>query len=205
MKKVIGFALFLALASAGPAFGASIKCTTSDTPTGSPFPWVIVGNLDVPAGQSCTLLGHEITGQVTVEGFLGSAGTKFDGNVTVTGGTINLMNGAGPNAAIAGNLTITSSAGISSIGCPNSSNVILGNLNYTNSAGILYVCQASVGGTVNVNNNARINNDYQGWWSADLNNITAGKPIICSGNSPLKGTNLSAPQVTGDCAPFVKQ
>jgi hypothetical protein len=43
--------------------------------------------------------------------------------------------------------------------------------------------------------------DYSGPYSADLNNITAGK-FNCSGNTLVQGSNLSATQVNGQCAPF---
>jgi hypothetical protein len=200
MKKLTLLCAALACLAAAPAFAAgSTKCT------GSQLPAYIPGSLDIPAGQVCNLYGQEVAGNVTVEGTLNSYGTRFDGNVTVTGGVIVISNGNGQAAGLMGNLTITGSAGNSQIGCPNISNVIGGNLTYTGNSGNLYVCQAYVGGTVNVNNNIRINNDYSGPYSADLENITAAKNISCSGNTLVQGGGLVAPQVTGDCAPFIKQ
>ena len=196
MKKLTMLCAALACVAAAPAFAAgSIKCT-------SQLPGYIAGNLDVPAGQVCNLYGQEVAGNVTVEGTLNSYGTRFDGNATVTGGVIVISNGNGPAAGLMGNLTITGSAGNSQIGCPNISNYIGGNITYTGNSGNLDVCQANVGGTVNVNGNTRINNDYSGPYSADLENIIAGKSISCSGNTLVQGGGLIAPQVTGDCAPF---
>jgi hypothetical protein len=197
MKKVLGFALFLALASAAPAFAGTTTCHTGDV-----LPAVISANLDVPAGETCRLEWREVTGNVTVEGTLLSFSTKFDKNVTVTGGIINIMNGWGATTPLVGNLTITGSAGNSSIGCANTTNVIYGNLTYTGNTGNLYVCQATVSGAVNVSYNQRINLDYSGPYSAALYGITAGKPISCIGNTLVQGGGLIASQVTGDCAPF---
>jgi hypothetical protein len=205
MKKVLGFALFLAIASAGPAFGASTQCNIN-----SHLPALIVGNLDVPANQTCNLYGQEVTGNVTVEGRLNSFSARFDGNVTVTGGVIQIANGNGMSSAILGNLTITGSTGNSGIYNPNIANYILGNLTFSGNSGNLYIQSVNVGGTVSINNNVRVNNDYSGPYTADINNIVANKPISCSGNvganggSGVQGGNLKAPQVNGDCAPLAQ-
>jgi hypothetical protein len=205
MKKVFGFAFVLALfsASAVPIFAGTTKCT------GQVKDQTISGSLDVPAGATCTLTGDVVTGNVTVEGTLFSYGTKFDGNVTVTGGVITIGNGNGASSALTGNLTITGSSGNNQIGCPNFSNIINGNVSFTGNSGNFYVCSAQVGGSVTVSNNTRINNDYSGWWTADLNYMTVTKNLSCSGNSPaptsssLTGSTNStiiASQKLGDCA-----
>src|SRR5262249_9789012 len=158
-----GLAFVLALASAAPAVAATTTCTTHMQDM------VIAGSLDVPAGATCTLVGDVVTGNVTVEGTLLSYGTRFDKNVTVTGGVITIGNGNGATSALAGNLTITGSSAMNYIGCPNKSNIIQGNLTFTGNSGRLYVCSASVGGSVTVSDNIRINNDWQGPQVADLN------------------------------------
>jgi hypothetical protein len=201
MKKVCGFAFVLALfsVSAAPAFAGTTTCT--DTISGQTS-----GSLDVPAGATCRLFGGEVTGNVTVEGMLYSYGTKFDANVTVTGGVIQIANGNANYSALAGNLTITGSSGNNQIGCPNIGNIIRGNVTFSGNSGNLYVCQATVGGSVTVSNNTRINNDWSGMYAADLNNITAGKNLSCSGNlsgdgSPaVKGSGNTAVQKLGQCA-----
>jgi len=85
----------------------------------------------VPAGATCWLIGVEVPGSVTVEGTLISQGAKFDKNVTVNGGAIQLGNLNAEGSVVAGNLTITNSPLFSVISCPNSSNVgqaITGNI-----------------------------------------------------------------------------
>ena len=127
--------------------------------------------------------------------------SKFDRNVTVTGGVISIINGFGDQTPLVGNLTITGSAGNSGIYCPNTTNVIRGNLTFTGNTGNLYVCQATVGGNVTVSNNNRINTDYSGWWTAALYGITAGKNLTCEGNNPGPiGSGNTAKQLVDQCA-----
>jgi hypothetical protein len=199
MKKFFGFAFVLALfsVSAVPVFAGTTTCN-------GPKTGVISGNLDVPADATCTLNWAEVTGNVTVEGILVSVTTKFDRNVTVTGGSIQIVNGWGDNSKLAGNLTITGSSANSGIYCPNTSNVIDGNLTFTGNSGRLYVCQATVGGNVNVSDNIRNNTDFSGPQAADLNNIKAGKNLSCDGNVPyLTGSgNTAVGQLLGQCSPL---
>jgi hypothetical protein len=202
MKRVCGVAFVLALfsISAAPAFAGTSTCT------GTISGLTISGSLDVPAGVTCRLVGDVVTGNVTVEGILYSYGTRFDANVTVTGGVITIANGNADASALAGNLTITGSSGNNQIGCPNFSNIIRGNVTFSGNSGNLYVCQATVGGSVTVSNNTRINNDWSGMYAADLNAINAGKNLSCSGNlsadgSPaVKGSGNTAAQKLGQCA-----
>jgi hypothetical protein len=75
LKKTILFALM----GLAPAFAATNPpCTTTLTGV------VISGPLDVPAGQTCTLIGTEVTGPLTVEEALNSFGTRFDASVMLT-------------------------------------------------------------------------------------------------------------------------
>ncbi len=202
MKKVVGLAFALALVSSAPALAASTSCTTLVQDT------VIAANLDVPAGATCTLIGDVVTGNVTVEGTLLSYGTRFDKNVTVTGGVITIGNGNGATSALAGNLTITGSPSMNYIGCPNKSNIIQGNVTFIGNSGRLYVCQATVAGNVTVSDNIRINNDWQGPQVADLNYMTIGKNLSCSGNlqsdgpAAVTGTGNTATKKLGQCAGF---
>ena len=182
-----------------PVFAATTTCT------GEIYGPAISGTLDVPVGYECRLLGGVVNGNVTVEGTLHSYSTMFNGNVTVTGGVIVISNGNGAASALAGNLSITGSSGNNQIGCPNSSNIIGGNISFIGNSGNLYVCQATVGKNVSVNNNIRINQDWSGMYVADLNRITASQ-LVCQGNvsadgsAPIKGGGDTASQKTGQCA-----
>jgi len=200
MRKVVGLAFALALASSAPAVAAPTTCT------GYVQDMTIAANLDVPAGATCTLVGSVVNGNVTVEGTMLSYGTRFDKNVTVTGGVITIANGNGLTSALAGNLTITGSTAMNYIGCPNKSNIIQGNLTFTGNSGRLYVCEATVQGSVTVNDNLRVNIDWQGATAADLNRMTVGKNLTCSGNLqsggpvPVSGGNNTATNKLGQCA-----
>ena len=196
MKKVLVFAL-LAVAAA-PVFAAP---PATPTCTGNLASQVISTNLDVPAGATCQLNWVEVVGNVTVEGSLISFSSRFDKNVTVTGGSIQIVNGFGDASKLVGNLTITGSAANSNIFCPNTTNVIGGNLSFTGNSGRLYVCQASVGGNVTVSDNIRNNTDFSGPQAADLTNITTPKNMYCDGNVPyITGSGNTAVQKTGQCS-----
>ena len=187
MKKLI----ILAALSLAPVFAATTTCTTQTI-----YGPAISGTLDVPSGQTCRLVGGVVNGNVTVEGTLYSYSTMFNGNVTVTGGVIVISNGNGAASAIAGNLSITGSSGNNQIGCPNISNIVGGNISFTGNSGNLYVCQATVGKGVTVNYNTRINNDYSGWYVADLNNMTIARNLSCSGNSPAPTSTSITPSTS---------
>jgi hypothetical protein len=77
-----------AAAQAATVTAAKVTTCTSNTLTGT-----IKGDLDVPAGANCQLLGVEVTGNVTVEGNLQTASTVFDKNIVVTGGVLWFING----------------------------------------------------------------------------------------------------------------
>jgi hypothetical protein len=182
-----------------PAFAGTTNC--AGTITGQ----YIVGNLTVPADAACRLEGVEVTGTVTVLGSLQTFGSRFDSNVNVTGGTIIISNGNGMGSPIMGNLTITNSTGVNQIGCPNISNVINGNVSFTGNSGKFYVCQATVNGRVLINNNTRINNDWQGNDVATLTNITTSQ-FLCDGNAsadgsqPIVGGGNTAAKKNGQCS-----
>jgi hypothetical protein len=185
------FCAALVCFAAAPAFAS----TPTTICTGQLAGVYIAGALTVPAGQECKLVGSEVAGNVTVLGSLFVAGAKIDGNVSVTGGTIAIVN----SSTLMGNLAITGSAGVSGLYCPNAgqSHNIYGNLSFSGNSGLFYVCQAVVGGNVTVANNVRINSDYSGPVVADLNNITAGKNLTCSGNVSANG----GPAVVTDGGP----
>ena len=194
----MGWAVLLCLV-ATPVFAAGGTTTC----TGSLASVTIPNNLYVPAGVTCTLNWVEVVGNVTVDGILVSYSVKFDMNVTVTG-TISLVNAYG-DAPIAGNLTITNSSGLSGI-YPNENqqNVVKGNITVTglNNGASFYIGSATVGGSVNLNDNAgRI----------DISYMNIGKALNCTGNDPAPtswslvhglGSSINAPQKTGQCSAF---
>lgn len=162
MKRLfVLLAAFAAITAvvAGNAFagGGSTTCNTTYTDQ------TISSNLDVPAGAVCTITHGEVTGNVTVEGQLnvygsmgsGGAPVKFDKNVTVNGGTINVGNG-GIN--VAQNLTIQNSAGQNIINTESGASHIGQNLVFTNNTGSLFVGYgpAYVSGNFNWANNTTL-------------------------------------------------
>jgi hypothetical protein len=146
----------------------------------------ITSNLDVPAGASCNLNWVEVVGNVAV---------------TVQ---VSLVNGYS-SRPIAGNLTIANSSGQSGIYPANhGNNVVKGNITVTelHDGGSFTISQATVNGTVNLNDNAG---------RTDIAYLSIGKPLNCSGNEPAPtswsqdhgyGSSITAPQKTGQCSGF---
>ena len=105
----------------------------------------IVGNLVVPAGETCTLSNVTVTGNVSVQGTLYTwHHVTIDRNVNVNGGVFNQVNYP---VIIRGNLSITGSAGENgyngffapyAYGDINQSQVY-GNFSYTGNSAALYV------------------------------------------------------------------
>jgi hypothetical protein len=133
-------------AHAAPAGGSITATNTRTNPTGG----TINGNLDVPAGVAIHLNGAEVTGNVTVEGFLQAANTHFDKNVIVTGGHIHFDGQPTLPSTVKGNLNITGSDSSDVNGFWVSAN-ILGNFNYQGNAAQLFIqVSPTVGGQSNI-------------------------------------------------------
>jgi hypothetical protein len=159
-----------------PVFAAVTECTGPQSNSA-----VFTTKLDVPVGYTCTLYGGEVQGNVTVEGSLVSFSTLYDKNVSVLGGSIEIVNGNGTGSQITGNLTIIGSAS-SGIYCPNSSNIIGGDLTVLNSS--FYVCSATVNGDVVLSDNTG---------SSQINNLTGGANVTVAYNAaPITLTGVSA-------------
>jgi hypothetical protein len=106
------------VAPAGAAPNGSYICTGNigGDPISGLTPQVINGNLDVPAGATCSMFASEVTGNVTVEGALVGYGNTFDRNVKVSGGTVGFGNpffshGLG-ESQVGGNLDVSTSGSV---------------------------------------------------------------------------------------------
>jgi hypothetical protein len=139
-------ALPTAAAHAAPPQGMTTATATMGTGP-HPFNGTINGNLDVPAGVALYVNGAEVTGNVTVEGYLFAANATFDKNVIVDGGHIQFDN---QPSTVKNNLNVTNS--------PNSdvngfwaTTTIGNNFNYIGNAAHLFV-----GATLNVGNQTNI-------------------------------------------------
>jgi hypothetical protein len=129
-----------------------------DSPNGP-----IKANVDVPAGQYCSL-GVEVTGNVSVEGVLSSSGSTFDKNVNVSGPGSKLQFFNNPSE-IKGNLTITGSSG-----APN------GNIHGT---GTSFFTNSEQGGAPRIDGNFTFTGN-----TGDLNVV---KPMTVAGNFTATG------------------
>jgi hypothetical protein len=190
MKSLTLLSSIVLCLAAAPAFASTTTCTGD-------MSGLISGPLTVSQGDTCRLIGAEVTGPVTVNGILHSYGTRFDAKVTVNGGTIVIANGNGEGSSLNGGLSITGSGGNNQIGCPNISNVIHGQLSFTNNTGNLYVCQLTIDAPVTISGNIRQNNDSSGWYVADINNVTAPK-FTCQGNVSAGSADGAGVKGTGD-------
>src|SRR2546423_1044664 len=84
-------ALAALAAATAAAAGGTYTCTGTigEGPGFAQFtPSTIDGNVDVPAGASCTMFLVTVTGNVTVEGSLGGFGNTFEKNVIVGRGSV---------------------------------------------------------------------------------------------------------------------
>jgi hypothetical protein len=80
---LVGFGTPVAAPSAAGASGGTTICT--GVLSGGPGLLVIPGNLDVPAGATCTLILASVGGSVTVEGTLHIGNAEVSGNLSSTG------------------------------------------------------------------------------------------------------------------------
>jgi hypothetical protein len=85
-----------------PTTPSTITCTNGQVVSGT------VKNVDVPAGVSCQIDYATVTGQVTVEGNLGTASSIYDHNIVVTGGSLWFFNGP---SHVKGNVWVLGSPG----------------------------------------------------------------------------------------------
>jgi hypothetical protein len=188
LLAVLGAAtlLFMPAVSAG---GGTVTCTTFLTGP-------IDANVDVPAGQTCTNTGFEITGNVTVEGTLLSLVARYDKNVIVTGSgsvhfniCLSLPCGGLPANHVVGNVSITGSSGDSSI----EGSIVEGNVNVEGTSGEVVLQEASLNGNVNIDGNTG---------SVAILDVRIGKNLNCDGNvpAPIIFGYVQANKKTGQCA-----
>jgi hypothetical protein len=187
LPVMLGAATLLFMPAVSAAGGGTVTCTTYLTGP-------VDANLDVPAGQTCFNFGFEITGNVTVEGRLGSANGTYDKNIIVAdGGSVffDLCRGLlcprpGGNH-VAGNFSITGSP---------SNNLIDGtgvqkNLIVEGNSGQVVVDEAGILGNVNIDGNS----------GPVFIAATIGGNLNCDGNATapiLAGVSVS--KATGQCA-----
>ena len=155
------------------------------------------GSITVSAGQNCAFYSGGVTGNVVVNGgHLALTNATVTGNMSIQGGS-GFSIGAG--TAINGNLTIQNVASGSSAGM---------------------ICQAQVGGNLQVSNNAipidiglpqvfcygnsfSGNVDIQGNTAAvAFNDNAIAKNLSCSGNASISGSGNIAAKKTGQCSGF---
>ena len=202
MKKLMIFSLLCA----APIFAQ----TPVTTCTGMIQPTVITGDLDVPAGKTCTLFSTpygnivEVQGNVTVQGTLVSNGTHFLKNVTANGGAISFRYDFGNQipTIVDGDVLITNSNNFSAItkGTVNAQPQVKGNLTVTGNGtdpdgwfgftafGVV------VGGNMAVsNNNAKT--------PIFLYENVVGKNLNCGGNNPAPTNigNTAGQHKNGQC------
>jgi hypothetical protein len=171
----------------------SVTCGSTDQNNPQVLGGTISKNLDVPAGQYCSLQWAHVTGNVSVEGVLSSSATIFDRNVGVSGPGSQLWLFNFPSH-IKGNVSVTSSSGVSggnaygtSFGDntgdgyqgPDSATAngsqIDGNFSFLNNTGALYVgAPLHVSGSFTASGNTQ----YPAHWDAD--GLTASGGISIS-------------------------
>lgn len=155
------------------------------------------GSITVSAGQNCAFYSGGVTGNVSVNGgHLALTNATVTGNMSIQGGSAFSI---GAGTAINGNLTIESVASGSSKSM---------------------ICQANVGGNLQVSNNAIPidiglpqafcygnsfggNAAIQGNTAAvAFNDNTVAKNLSCSNNAAIAGSGNAAGKKTGQCSGF---
>ncbi len=198
--RIMVAALGALLATASGAL-ADITCTVANSPLEGP----VDGNVVVPAGNGCTLLGATVAGNVTVGGSLYIDGrsiypiSTIAGNLQANSGcTYVEINpyGAPYNTIVSGNVQIANCTGRGNpyypgeaFGARGKGSIIFGNFQCQNNAASCILANVVVFGNVQVNNNT----STPGTPSEIVDN-TIFQDLQCENNSPSPtglSTNLA--------------
>jgi hypothetical protein len=177
----------LAAALPPPALAAT-ECT------GSPISGVTIqGNLTVPNGGYCVLVGSTVTGNVTVSANarILTSGATIQGNLRGDGVAGVVLTG---DTVVKGKVTVSGASGSVDI----EGSQVNGNVTITGNAttGALAVKSSTIGGNLTVSGNSSHN-----IWPVVINN-TIGGNLSCDGNLPsvYVSGNVVSGTTTGQCA-----
>ena len=155
------------------------------------------GNITVSAGQNCVFVGGGVSGNAVVSGGnLALTNANVTGSIAIQGPSAFSI---GPGTTVQGNLSIHNVASGSTMSGICQAKVG-GNLEvYTNAIPISIGCPQnfcygnSVGGTLTIQGNTAPITVYEN---------SVGKNLSCSNNTSIKGGANSAQKKTGQCAAF---
>jgi hypothetical protein len=168
---------------------------TAGTPCNGTFNGTFSGNVTVAAGQNCTLIGGQTTGNILVTGgSLSLSHFTVGGNLQVQGGSVQ----TGPAVAVQGNLQVQNLPA----GSPASrvcNTTVLGNMQVQgNAAGV------QVGGDLTCPGNTIAGNlvVQSNTGPVQVTGNTVQKNLNCYSNTALSGSGNTATLKQGQCTAF---